>query len=92
MDSRLGQVDLHGHFFAHEDVGIARAVEERLELVELRAGEGRAFAALFALRGSVVGQARVLAEAQGERVGVAELERGRIVGHRGIVGVVVAER
>ena len=47
LDTRFGQVDLEGDFFAHEDVRVACFGEQRLEDVELAARERRPFAALL---------------------------------------------
>lgn len=43
----LWQIDLEGHFFAHEDVRVARLGEEGFQDVQLGAGEGGAFASLL---------------------------------------------
>lgn len=43
----LRQVDFQGHLLAHEDVRVARLGEQRLEHVELRAGERRPLTSLF---------------------------------------------
>jgi hypothetical protein len=47
LDSRLGQIDFECNLLAHEDVGISRLAEQRLEDVELGSGEGCSFSSLL---------------------------------------------
>lgn len=44
---RFRKVNFHCHFFAHKDVRVARLGEQRLEHIELRAGERRPLTSLF---------------------------------------------
>lgn len=47
LNSGLGQVDFQRHLLPHEDVRVAGFSEQRLQHVELRAGEGGPLPALL---------------------------------------------
>ena len=47
LNPRLWQVDLESDLLPHEDIRVARLLEQRLQHVQLRAGEGRALPPLL---------------------------------------------
>ena len=47
LNSRLWQIDLESDFLSHEDIGISRLLEERLQHIELLAGECCPLSSLF---------------------------------------------
>ena len=47
LNSRLWQIDLESDFLSHEDIGISRLLEERLQHIELLPGEGCPLSPLF---------------------------------------------
>ena len=50
LNPRLWQVDLESDLLPHEDIRVARLLEQGLQHVQLRAGEGRALPPLLPVR------------------------------------------
>jgi hypothetical protein len=48
LDPGLRKVNFEGHFLSHEDVRVPRLGEQRLKNIQLRPGESRPLATLFA--------------------------------------------
>ena len=47
LHSRLWQVNLKSHLLPHEDIGVPRLLEERLQHIQLLSGEGGPLSPLF---------------------------------------------